>query len=267
MLNVDKYYHFTKYEYLEHISEFGLVPQIGDRSFSVNDERKAVFLSKEKLSTILMFFAMKWFYESHKGTAGQELLDTAVSSIDYYNKLLERRQRTSNKISFLRKNIEELKKNREAAIRTKNQVENMNKYSSFEEYWGKGVYLSISNVSDVKYINADFHNCWVEEKINPEDINIVVLRHKETGEIIDNKDAIIDYFMATTTVNDLFTEYKRTTGINDDKYIAHSTMKEFDKYYLEHEKEFYILKNYYEIIEIPIKEYMNTNGKITKKSI
>lgn len=257
---MDEYYHFTKYEYLESIVANGLVTGIGDRSFSINDEREAVYLSKGKLSAALMFFAMKWFYESRKGEAGHELLASTIASIEYYDRLLKKEQNRKRRISFLRRDIEELKKNREAAIRVKEQVENMGKYPSFEEYWGKGVYLIINNIPDIKYNGSDFRNCWVERNINPEDIKIVLLKNKETNEIIDEKSIIINYFMATTTVEDLFAEYKRTIGMNDDKYTAHDTMKEFNKYYMDHEKEFNYLKNTYELIEMPIKEYINARG-------
>ena len=262
---MDEYYHFTKYEYLDSISKIGLITQVGDRSFSINDEREAVYLSKGKLSAILMFFAMKWFYDSRKGEAGQQLLSSTIESIEYYNKLLEKEQNKTRRIPFLRKNIEELKKNREAAIRVKNQVENMNKYSSFEEYIGKGVYLKINNVTNVKYNYPDFHNCWVEKNIEPDNINVVILKNKDTGEIIDDKNSIINYFMATTSSSDLFIEYKSTIGIKDDKYIAHDTMKEFDNYYKKHEEEFNILRNNYNLMELPIKEYMSIYGKSIKR--
>ncbi len=262
---MDEYYHFTKYEYLASIAKNGLIAQVGDRSFSINDDRKAVYLSKGKLSSALMFFAMKWFYESRKGDDGKELLASTISSIEYYDKLLAKEQNRTKKLSFLRRNIEELKKNREAAIRVKNQVENMNRYPSFEEYWGSGVYLSVNNVSDVKYNDSDFRNCWVERDIEPKDISVVFLKHKETGEIIDDKSIIVNYFMATGAPEDLYYEYISTIGSHDDKYTAHNIMKEFNSYYVNHEKEFNDLKNNYEMMKMPIQEYINVHGKGAKK--
>ena len=258
---MDKYYHFTKYEYLEQISESGLVPQRGERTISIYDEREAVYLSKEKLSTILMFFSMKWFYESRTGEGGKKSLATAISALEHIDKLLEKEQAKKHRIKFLSRSIDELKKDRESAVTLKNQVENMQKYSSFEEYWGSGVYLSVSGLSDVQHNGYDFNNCWVERPIKPENINVVMLKHKETGNLIDDKNQIIHYLMATTSPSDLFIEYKNTIGINDDKYSAHENMMEFNNYYLEHAKEFETLKKEYELIEVPIKEYMKTNYK------
>ena len=171
---MDKYYHSTKYEYLDDISELGLIPKIGERSASVDDDKQVVFFSKGEISAVLMFFAMRWFYESHKGEAGEELLASSKAQIEYYDKLISKRQ--NKKSWFFAPNIEELKRNRDNAIAIKNRTENMKKYQSFEEYWGTGVYLCVDDVQGIKYNHPDIHNCWVENSILPESFNVFVFK-------------------------------------------------------------------------------------------
>ncbi|MBQ6282937.1 MAG: hypothetical protein IJK66_05350 [Bacilli bacterium] len=260
---MEKYYHTTKYEYLNDISELGLIPKIGERSQSVNDKKQVVFLSKGKISAVLMFFTMKWFYENNSGEKGYECLKTAEESVRYYDKLIAKKQ--NKKFSLFSRSIDELEKGREEALDMLNQIKNMRRYPTFEDYWGEGVYLSVDNVSNVKYNHPDLHNCWVEDKIAPEDINVVMLKNSETGEMIDDKREIINYFMANIPSEDLMAEYCNTIGINDDRYAVQDTMRKFIKYYSDNDNEFRTLKDKYELIEIPIKEYINL--KSTNKSI
>ena len=253
---MDKYYHTTKYEYLNDISENGLVPRVGERSFSVTDDRVAVYLSKGIMPTILMFFGMKGIYETYTGREGNELLNTSQSTIDYYNKKIERRKKS--KFEFLRKSVERLEDKKDAFVISKSIVENMQQYNSFEDYWGDGVYLTVSNVPDIQYKDTDVRNCWVQRVVPPEDISVVLLKNKKTGELIDNKRYIINYFMAITPINDLHLEHRKTIGKFDDKYDDMDAMRDFFKYYDEHEKEFEELRNNFELTEMPIKEYIES---------
>lgn len=256
---MDKYYHTTKYEYLDDISELGLIPQIGERSTSVGDEKKAVFVSKNEISAVLMFFSMKWFYESHKNNE-DELIATIESTILYYNKLIEKRK--NQRFGLFRGNIEELEKRREDAVQSLSKAKIMCGYSSFEEYFGEGVYLCINDLPNVKYNHPDIHNCWVENAIIPEDINVVMLKNKETEELIDDKYKVINYFMANIPVEVLFREYKETIGIEDDRYTSHDTLTYLLNYYSNNEEEFNLLRSNYELVEMPIKEYINyKNGE------
>lgn len=262
-----KYYHFTKYEYLGQISEEGLVPQVGDISQSVEDSKKAVFVSKGEKSTILMYFGLRRFYYSKKGGVREESYDLAVQSIKYYDRMIEKREKLSKKIGFLKRSIAKLEENRKDAISAKRIIENMDKFSSFEEYYGQGVYLSIDNVTDAKYNNLGFHNCWVERTIEPQDISVVLLRDKQTGELVDDKQRVIHYLMAKTPLSDLCNEYRSTVGIDDDRYELYNVFKSYDKYYSDNEEEFKMLLDTYDLIEMPIKEYVGMKTDRKKESI
>ena len=260
---MDKYYHFTKYEYLKQISEMGLVPQIGERSNSVDDERKAIFLSKGIMSTILMYFSLGWFYDLSTGENGKAQLSRLADVIKRCDEQLLKRQ--NKKGFFWEKSIKELESNRSLALQSQKQIENMQTYKSFEEYWGSGVYLSVSDVPDVKWDATDFHNCWVERTIPPEKLTVLLLKNKDTGDVVDEKTTVIHYLMANTDPMSVYVEYTKTLGANDDKYTRNDNIKYFDGYYQKHDEEFKTLKNDYELLEIPLKEYMETYFKDPNK--
>ena len=63
---MEKYYHFTSYDNLRGIAKLGLIPQIGERSKSINDDRCAVFLSQGMRNAIYMYTKMQNHYEQLK---------------------------------------------------------------------------------------------------------------------------------------------------------------------------------------------------------
>ena len=77
---MDEYYHFTEYKNLESISRDGLLPHNGERSISISDSRNIICLSKGKTSAIIMFMALKSFYEHYAGKVGDKLLKDLKNS-------------------------------------------------------------------------------------------------------------------------------------------------------------------------------------------
>lgn len=251
---MDKYYHTTKYEYLDSISETGLVPVNGERNFSISNPRVAVYLSKEKIGAILMFFALKSTYETRTGLKGEKWLSETQAIIDYLDKKIEKSK--NSRFRIIRKRVPKLEEMKSTQMVLKAQIENMKRYLSFKEYIGEGVYLTVSDVPDIKVEGNDTSNSWVERVVPPEDISVVLLKDKETGELTDNKLDVIHYFMANTDVRDLFLECTKTSIISEDKYSLNENLRKFTSYYDEHSDEFKELLDKFEMIEMPLKEYM-----------
>lgn len=250
---MDEYYHFTEYKNLESISRDGLLPHNGERSISISDSRNIICLSKGKTSAIIMFMALKSFYEHYAGEVGDKLLKDYSSYIKKYETRLKNLRKFSKKDNKLIKSTESYY---ETFSMLKSQIENIKQYNSFEEYWGSGVYLCIKDVQNVKYNDYNYYDSWVEHKINPEDINVVLLKNKNSEEIIDNKSNIINYFMSITSIEDLCNEFKQTAAVNDSRSEVEGNIREYIDYYNEHEQEFNELKSNYELIEIPLNTYM-----------
>ena len=79
---MEKYYHFTKYENLESILNKGLIPQVGDRSKSVNESRIAVFLSKGIIPTLLMQYCIFINYTTYTNEQMVQLINNTYELIE-----------------------------------------------------------------------------------------------------------------------------------------------------------------------------------------
>lgn len=79
---MEKNYHFTKYENLESILNKGLIPQVGDRSKSVNESRIAVFLSKGIILTLLMQYCIFINYTTYNNEQMVQLINNTYELIE-----------------------------------------------------------------------------------------------------------------------------------------------------------------------------------------
>lgn len=80
-----KYYHFTSYENLEGINEYGLLPQNGNRTRSIGDNRCAIFLSQGIQNTILMYCNILNHYIIYSGNSGTKAIKYYKDKIEQYN--------------------------------------------------------------------------------------------------------------------------------------------------------------------------------------
>lgn len=231
---MSRYYHFTGYENLESICEFGLVPKIGGRTRSIGDKRNAVFLSEGKINTILMYSSLLYYFETHSGEKG-------LSAIEFYENRINNYLEEAKLIPL----DEEGKKEIEATKEVIKFIEEMMEYSSFNDYIGAGVYLGVSGVRNIN--NENPKDSYSLNTIKPKNIKVVCLRNRTTGEIIDDRESVLTYFMSTTS------PLKVIENIYN--VITIKTIKEL---YLDRKEELAdINKKNYEIIEVPIKSYLD----------
>jgi len=119
-------------------------------------------------------------------------------------------------------------------------------YETFFEYIGDGIYLSVSNISDIN--TSDPRDCYTTCNIPLENISVVLLKNKETGEVIDSREAILTYFMSITPIENIVDGIKNVITEKNIRDLYDDRLNEM-KYYN---------KSYFELIEIPISLYFST---------
>lgn len=234
---MEKYYHFTSYQNLESINEYGLIPKSGGRTRSIGDNRQAIFLSQGIINAILMYASILFHYERHSGDLGRNAIEYYKEKIEDYN--------TISITSLTEEDIVEIKAIKKAIEWTKQIMQ----YKNFFEYLEDGVYLSVSKVDDIN--KKDLKDCYTTTNISAENINIVVLKNKITGEIVDTRESILAYFMSITPINNVI---GNTLNI-----ITKKIIEDLYKNKLEDIK-YYNIDNF-EMYEIPINSYMLNNKK------
>ena len=233
---MDKYYHFTSYENLESINEYGLVPQSGGRTRSIADNRCGVFLSQGILNAILMYSSILWHYNNHSGDLGLKSIEYYKDNIKQYDKLLQQfplDEEYNMELNTMKKAIEWIKQ--------------IMSYKDFFEYMGDGVYLSVSNIGVVN--SNDERDCCITKNIPSEKINVVLLKNKKTGEIIDSRESVLAYFMSITPKKSIIDS---TPNIVTKKIIE-------DLYQEKLEDIKYYNINNFELEEVPISLYFSLN--------
>ena len=235
-----KYYHFTNYNNLENISKNGLVPQNGIRCQSIGDKKCAIFFSFGINNAILLYTNLLYYYNTHSGETGKELIDS-------YEK----------KIKACRKNINEAKPNIKKIKEIESMIDMLEatkktmQYESFDEYLGDGVYLMFKDIPNV--INSYPEDCYTYDVIPPEGINVLVLVNKNTGEIIDDREKILNYFLSIVPI------YRFTRNIYNT--LSLETVK---KLYIERQDLMLIYNPYnFKYQEMKLSEYLDyKKGKI-----
>lgn len=222
-----EYYHMTNNKYIRAIQENGLQPRNGNQSKSIGDEKKVVFYSQGKEGAIVMYLSFEKMYEDLKGARG----DKALSKY---------RDCLGGKIELPEADLANLKDQVE-------QIESIRSTESFSDYYEDGPYFSIQSleVEEIDDKNFNFANSWVTKAVSPEQLQVISLRNKSTGEITTSKFDVIKYMMSQTTP-----EAIAHMGINDElaDYIK--------KYYEENAEEIARLSSDYEVETMSIDEYV-----------
>ena len=236
---MDKYYHFTSYDNLGSINEFGLVPKSGGRTRSIGDNRCAVFLSQGVENAILMYGSMLYYYNRHSG-------DLGIKSIRYYKDRINQYNKIAQRIPLDEEDIAEV----EAMKKAIECVKDIMEYDDFFQYIGDGVYLSISDIDNVNLINPK--DCYTTESIPAEEIKVVLLRNKETGEIIDSRDSVLAYFMSLTPKESII---NNTLNVVTKKIVEDLYESKAD------DIRYYNIDNF-DLEEISIRKYFSTNKSV-----
>jgi len=236
-----KYYHFTSYENLESINEYGLVPKTGGRTRSIGDNRCAVFLSEGIENAIQMYSSILWHYNRHSGELGPK-------AIKYYKDRIKDYNNIGKKIPLDEEDIAEV----EAMNNAIEWIKKIMSYKDFYEYMGDGVYLSISNIGEVN--PKDPRDCCITNNIPPEKIKVVLLKNKKTGEMIDSRESVLAYFMSLTPKEFIIDS---TPNVVTKKLIKDLYEEKKDD-----------IKNYninnFQIEEIPINMFFSRNKDISE---
>ena len=256
---MQKYYHFTEYKYLDSIGELGLIPTKGNRSKSYGEDKTAVFVSEGVFPTYYMYYILENYYDYYSGENGISAMNTAYRLIADYN-ILNHKLSTcevgSQEYNTISKIIESLRAKYQIALITLHRVEEINNYISFDDFWGDGVYLSISDIPNIDCYESLKHNCWTYDTIPPEKINVLLLRDKSDGQIIDSKEVVIYYLLSTLSLEDMRTEYEKMFGEIVDFESMITEINLLSQLLIDNKANLDSLQNNYELVEIPIKEYL-----------
>ena len=238
-----KYYHITSYENLESISQKGLIPSRGSRTRSIGDKRNAIFLSLGIHNAILMYGTLLYHYNSYAGNRG-------LKAINFYKNKMNEYRKMAKIIPLDQDDIAEMEAITEVIVWIKEIME----YKDFSEYIGNGVYLTISEITDIN--SSDEKDCYTTQIISPEKIKVVLLKNKKTGEILDNREQILAYFMSVTPMKSILDNIHNVVTKKIIKDLYESKLNDI-RYYG---------SNNFEIEEIPIDLYVNKNQKFDEIS-
>lgn len=127
-------------------------------------------------------------------------------------------------------------------------------YKDFFEYINEGVYLSISDIEDINTI--DTKDCYTTKNIPPEKIKVILLKNRQTGELIDYREKVLTYFMSITPIENIID--------NTNNVITLKNIKDLYKKKLEDIK--YYNKNNFNLEEIPINLYLSKKNNFVKQN-
>lgn len=239
---MEEYYHMTSYENLESIYRNGLIPKSGNRTQSIGDTRCAIFFSKGILNTILMYSSLFHHYNSYTGERGLRIIKHYKDTIEEYRE----RERT---MSLDEDDSNEMK----AIIKAIDWIQDLMKFEDFYHYIGDGVYLTIFGIENINSDNEE--DCYTNEIVSPENIKVVVLKNKETGEIVDFRENILSYFMSMFSKEDIINNLHNVVTIKNIQELY--DMKKDDISYYN--------SDYFEMIKIPISSYFENDIQKTRK--
>lgn len=238
VIKVEKYYHITSYENLESISQNGLVPSCGGRTKSIGDKRNSVFLSQGIQNSILMYGTLLYHYNSYAGKRG-------LDAIKFYENKLSSYREIAKKIPPSEEDVAEMKSFDEAIVRIKEIME----FKDFNDYIGNGVYLTISGITGIN--SFDPKDCYTNQIISSQKIKVVLLRNKNTGELLDNREQILAYFMSVTPIKCILNNIRNVVTIKIIKDLYDKKLNDIS----------YYNSNNFEIEEIPIEMYIAQKRK------
>ena len=249
-------YHMTENKYLESILINGLIPQRGVRSNLIGDSKTAVFYSKGYEGAIAMFFMMIEQFVNYRGDIGD-------MHIDYYNTFM---QMASDK---LRSGLMLGTKLNEAIEREKKIVDIINKVRSvrdWKEFLGDGVYLKLNNIYEEEAFSSEhsFYNSWTTSKVASNDICVMSLINRKTGEMLSSKYDVIDYFMSKVSLEKM-KKILYDTDLKESKRESHLLWKIMSQYYEDNKDLIENCSRKYDLVEIPLSSYLNQKNKKTSR--
>lgn len=235
---MDKLYHFTSFNKIASICVDGLLPTIGFRSMTIADSKCSVFLSMGMEQAIKMYASMLWRYDNNSGKKGEKKIKSCTSSLNNILHALE--------LGGYDEFLESQKGVLESELIRLNLI---GRCRNFNEYLGgDGCYLSVYGMEDD--LKHDSENYWCDIPIPTNNINVVYLQNKITGERYFSRDDILSYFMS------FFSPMQLAKGDNETfKQVNH--LYEYKNIYLH----FDYLRNVYDLCEMPFNEYVNDKVK------
>ncbi len=247
-------YHMTENKYLESISNVGLIPQQGIRSGLIGDSKNAIFYSQGYEGVIAMFFMMIERYIEYRGSIGD-------MHINDYNELLEMANQKQKQGIEISKTLSDAINREKKIVDIINLVRNV---TSWKDFLGEGVCLKISNVNEeiIDLPEFTFYNSWTTSNIQPENIYVVTLENKETGEVLTSKYDLINYFISKIPLEKMKMLLYNTES-RESKRETHLLWQIMSKYYSENKKYFENYFDKFNIVEIPISNYLSKeNNKL-----
>ena len=248
-------YHMTENKYLESILNNGLIPQQGIRSNLIGDSKNAVFYSKEYEGVIAMFFMMIERFIQYRDSIG----DVHIDAYNNFIKMADRKKQQGIEIS---ETLQEAINNEKKIVDVINAVRNA---SDWKEFFGEGVCLKINHVHEE---NSDlpeftFYNSWTTSIIPPEDISVIILKNRETGDFLSSKYDVVNYFISKISLDRMRTILYDTDS-KESKRESHLLWQIMSKYYIENRDNFESSFEKYDIVEMDISSYLNNKNSKSK---
>jgi len=215
-----EYYHFTSFNNLPSIGEKGLVPNIGDRSKSTGDRRKAVFFSEGFEGTIRMYSAIKDHFNKSTGENGQELIKWHQKEIESDEKYIAD--------GYLW-DLDEVLQDIEARKAEIENIKYIMKFKSFEEYLGDCCYLYVNGLfsKPERYNPGDRP---VKRIISPSRIFVVGLCKSGFNQEDYSMEKVLSHFMSFKPCEILVNNLHNLVEIRNLEKFYNERMQEIEKY-------------------------------------
>ena len=238
-------YHVTENKYLEAIKINGLIPQRGQRSKLIGDEKNAIFYSKGMEGVIAMFFMMIERYIEYNGSEG----DIHINSYNIIKKMIEERESEGRTVSDYLKDL----------LQSEGEIVNYTNFVrscvDYKEFMGEGLVLKINKIIENENPSAsEFYNCWTTSSISPNEMYVVTLKNAENGEFLTSKYDILNFFMSRISLEQM----KNLIWNNIDSQVReeHLLWQIMSEYYKNNCNDIEKMRDC-EIIEIPIINFFN----------
>ena len=243
---VKKFYHFTSKRYLDSISKKGLVPQIGDRCKAVCETNKAVFLTEGMKNAIIMYSLVLYNSLCAKSMLNSDILTFRRMKLFKYQEKLK----GNNLDNETRKKYEEEVKKLTEEIEFADAMLNNN----FPEFAKNACYLSVEGFDNI-YLSG-LANYFTFDTIPVEYIKVVTIKLPNSDISLDSIDDVLTYFMSQVDLDDVLKDVDEENG-KDFIVDLYETKK----------KQINAFKSSNCVVEeIPIKSYINSNGKSRKRT-
>lgn len=248
-------YHMTENQFLVSISNDGLIPQQGFRSNLIGDSKKAIFYSKGYEGVIAMFFMMIERFIQYRGSIGDVHIDTYNNFI----KMADEKQQQGIEIS---KTLRDAINNEKKIVDVINAVRSV---SDWKGLLGDGVCLKINHVPEKNNTLPEFtfYNSWTTSRIPPDDISVITLKNRETGDVLSSKYDVVNYFISKIPL-DRMRAILYDTDSKESKRESHLLWQVMSKYYVDNRDSFKSYFEKYDVVEMDISSYLNDKNNKPK---